>query len=178
MPNPKKKFPAEYMRDIASRIMWELSPHCQRIEIVGSLRRNRSEVSDVDLLCIPKTEPGGIFNDEPIRIREFVETIDHYQKVKGDAEIGKYCARIDNETGVPIEIYICNRRNWGLMKLIRTGGKYFSKHIIGTQLKKYGYYSHGGYVRLVQDGSIYPLSTEEELFGLIDMEYVRPEYRG
>lgn len=178
MPNPKKRFPAEYMRKIALRVMGELSPHCQRIEIVGSLRRKRSEVSDIDLICIPQTEPGpDLFAHEEQRIREFVKTVDHYKKVKGDAEKGKYCARIDNETGVSIEIYICNYMNWGLMKLIRTGGANFSKHIIGTQIKKFGYYSRDGYLRDVETGNIVPLDTEDDLFDLIEMDYVRPEHR-
>ena len=39
---------------LAERIVEALRPHCERIEIAGSIRRERAEVNDIDLVLIPK----------------------------------------------------------------------------------------------------------------------------
>lgn len=40
----------------AERIVTWLAPFCHRIEVAGSIRRERPDVGDIDIVCIPKTE--------------------------------------------------------------------------------------------------------------------------
>ena len=44
----------EEARDIAKRVKEKLMPHCERIEIVGSIRREKPIVHDIDMVLIPK----------------------------------------------------------------------------------------------------------------------------
>ncbi|MFH1640834.1 MAG: hypothetical protein ABIA66_02590, partial [Candidatus Omnitrophota bacterium] len=51
----KVKYPLEKMKYLAEDVVRLLRPYCTRIEIAGSIRRTRSEVSDIEIVCIPKT---------------------------------------------------------------------------------------------------------------------------
>ena len=43
---------------IAAHVVGELRPFCKRIEIAGSIRRQRPEVGDIDLVIEPSDRPG------------------------------------------------------------------------------------------------------------------------
>jgi DNA polymerase/3'-5' exonuclease PolX len=44
---------------IAETTRAALAPHCERIAIAGSVRRRRSFVGDIELVCIPRLVPAG-----------------------------------------------------------------------------------------------------------------------
>jgi len=46
---------------IAQIVKSELSPHCERIEIAGSIRRGKPEVKDIEIVAIPKPYDVGLF---------------------------------------------------------------------------------------------------------------------
>jgi len=48
----------EKARAIAEELKALLQPSCHRIEIAGSIRRQKPEVGDIELLCIPKLVDG------------------------------------------------------------------------------------------------------------------------
>ena len=41
---------------LAQGLIETLRPHCERIEIAGSLRRGKPDVGDIELVCIPKAD--------------------------------------------------------------------------------------------------------------------------
>src|ERR1017187_2735332 len=41
---------------LAEKVVAELEPFCMRIAVAGSIRRQRAEVNDIDLVLIPKPE--------------------------------------------------------------------------------------------------------------------------
>lgn len=45
---------------LAAKIVAGLEPLCLKIEVAGSIRRRRATVNDVDIVCIPKADPGSI----------------------------------------------------------------------------------------------------------------------
>lgn len=45
---------------IAERVKAELEPHCERIEIAGSIRRKKPEVKDIEIVAIPKPYETGL----------------------------------------------------------------------------------------------------------------------
>src|SRR5271170_871003 len=51
----RRMFPAEVARAVARKIVEELRPVCDRIEIAGSLRRGNPAVHDIDLVLVPNT---------------------------------------------------------------------------------------------------------------------------
>jgi DNA polymerase/3'-5' exonuclease PolX len=45
-------------RQLAERVCHQLTPHCDRIKICGSIRRKKQEVSDIDIVALPKSFVG------------------------------------------------------------------------------------------------------------------------
>jgi len=43
----------EIARAIAEELKWKLEGGCDRVEIVGDIRRRKPEISEIKLLCIP-----------------------------------------------------------------------------------------------------------------------------
>ena len=54
----KTRIPLNEAHAIAAEIITVLAPHCRRIEIAGSIRRQRPEVGDIEIVGIP--EPRGV----------------------------------------------------------------------------------------------------------------------
>lgn len=48
----------DYAQRLATRIRDELAPFCVQIEIAGSIRRQRPNVGDIDLVCLPRGAEG------------------------------------------------------------------------------------------------------------------------
>jgi len=181
MEKQKIKYPLEKMRLLAEDVVRLLKPYCVRIEIAGSIRRKRSEVGDIEIVCIPKSlmVPSGDLLDplKEVRVPGFVNTIDKYKKNKGDAAAGKYCQRVLPE-GIKLDIFIAKRDNWGYILVLRTGGATFNKYLMspwGFPLR--GYKCVKGQIVRVRDNVVMPTYEEEDVFKLLNMRFVRPEFR-
>lgn len=147
---------------IAERIKRELEPHCEKVEIAGSLRRKKSEVNDIEIVAIPKPNREGL-----------IKTVNKWEKVKGEAT-GKYTQRIlpDN---IKLDLFFADKENWGAIFLIRTGDWEFSKKFMGTVMPKNKYKQKDGYVW--KNGLIVPIYDEEDLFRLMNIPFIEPEKR-
>jgi DNA polymerase/3'-5' exonuclease PolX len=62
---------------IADKLIADLSPHCDRIEVAGSVRRQKPECGDIELVAIPKPYGVGIFESG------IATVLDKYEVVKG-----------------------------------------------------------------------------------------------
>ena len=47
--------------EIAEKVKALLLPHCERIEIAGSVRRKKPNVKDIEIVAIPKPFDTGLF---------------------------------------------------------------------------------------------------------------------
>lgn len=95
-----KKFAYNEAHSIAVRVLELLRPHCIRCEIAGSIRREKSEVRDIEIVAIPKPYQTGLFQDG------IAEIVSQWQKVKGELEYGKtkYTQRILPE-GIKLDLF-------------------------------------------------------------------------
>lgn len=149
-------------RVIAEAVLRQLQPYCDRIEIAGSLRRNKPEVGDVEIVCIPTHS----------EILFFSQVLDQYEHVKG-AATGKYIqVRFQ---GVQVDVFMATEDNWGYILALRTGNADFSRRIVGTWLPKHGYNCKDGYVW--RDGQKIPVPYEKNLFAMMGIPWVDPRFR-
>ncbi len=171
-----------------------LQPFCQRIEIVGSIRREKPETHDIDILCIPlygyiANKQADLFNSNGKEykipgwpVNGFIDTVGSIgQKIKGSPATGKYCQRkitIDEANGefINFELYICGLDNWGYMMALRTGPAEYSKMLV-TKGKALKYEFNGGFVRKYRSSVIIPIYNETDFFKLLQMPYIEPENR-
>ncbi len=149
-------------RIIAEAVLHHLQPYCDRIEIAGSLRRNKADVGDIELVCIPKRS----------EILFFIQVLDQYEHVKGKA-LGKYIQITAH--GINVDIFMATKDNWGYIYAIRTGSKAFSRAIVSSYLPRHNYRCKDGYVW--RDGTKIPVLDEEILFVMMGIPWIQPEFR-
>ena len=156
---------------------WELfKPFCSRVKIAGSIRRDKSEVGDIELVCVPlETETeDGLFERKLVRNPEFVILVNSFNRVKGNGE-GKYAQLILPE-GINLDLFIANKDNFGLIYMIRTGSAAFSERMV-TMIKKNGFYCKDGYLWSLNNNKMIPVPEEKDFFRITGIEYVEPFLR-
>ena len=166
----KNKFAIAEARAIAEEIVEELKPYCEKIEIVGSIRRNKEEVSDIDLIMIPKKYESGLFSTG------IATVLDKFEKGKGELEYGRTrnVIRI-HPIGIKIDCYFCEPENYGLIKAIRTGSGNFNRAVLIPAINRSGHKCIDGY--LTYESETVEVREETDLFRLIGLSYVEPESR-
>src|SRR3990167_4394329 len=166
----KAEIPYKEAKTIADKLVMLLSPHCFRIEIAGSIRREKDIVGDVEIVCIPKPYQTGLFQDG------IAEIVNQWQKVKGELEYGKtkYTQRILPE-GIKLDLLFAEEGNWGNILLIRTGDWEFSKKFMGVLLPQNGYKQEDGFLKYNE--KIVFCTEEKELFLRAGIKYIEPKNR-
>ena len=165
-----KKYSYEQAKPIADAVLELLKPHCIRCEIAGSIRREKNEVGDIEIVAIPKPYQTGLFQDG------IAEVVNQWEKVKGELEYGKtkYTQRILPE-GIKLDLFFAEEDNWGLIFAIRTGSADYSHKVLATEWVKRGYHSVGGY--LFQGHKKYVTLEEQDLFSRLGIPYLEPKFR-
>lgn len=184
----------------AVSLAWELlallSPYCERIEVAGSLRRQRETIGDIELVAVPRygeasrdlfhevIEPGVNLLDLACD-RLFVEGAlgKRYDK-NGRPRWGsglKWATYRD----VALDLFpVISPAQWGVDFLIRTGSAEFSKRLV-TPIEKGGwcpkglYFKDGQLWRIGYQGPAEPLDTPSEMdvFLAVGRGFIPPEER-
>lgn len=144
-----------------------LEPHCDRIEIAGSIRRRRPEVKDIEIVAIPKPYETGLFASGIALV------VNQWEKVKGELPC-KYTQRTLPQ-GIKLDLFFAHKDNWGLIYAMRTGSADYSHHVLAAGWVRHGYHSMGG--QLVKGKHIVSVSEEKDLFRMAGVPYTAPELR-
>jgi DNA polymerase/3'-5' exonuclease PolX len=159
---------------IAERVKGVLAPHCDRIEIAGSIRRCKAEVGDVEIVCIPKRNKDGDRS-----IHWVLAVAGAGRTLKGDPRTGRYVQfetrRMDYQEVMKVDVFTARPENWGLIYAIRTGSAEYSHNVLACGWVRNGYHGAGG--MMTKDGVSVPVYEEEDLFLLAGVPWVRPEER-
>lgn len=152
-----------------------LAPFCERIEIAGSIRREKPEVGDIELVAIPKKESHqlDLLTTHMVPVAGFIDTVNRWEKVKG-GPTGKYTQRI-LPGGMKLDLFIASPENWGLIFAIRTGSAQYSQEVLATGWVRRGFHSHEGI--LMKGGNRYLIHEERELYELIGEPWIEPRLR-
>jgi DNA polymerase/3'-5' exonuclease PolX len=156
---------------IVEQVIAHIEDECQRVEVAGSIRREKPDVKDGELVILPK--PGLL-----ARLDELVMS-GIFQKARyGQAMTTRWGDKYRGLSvqGMTIEIYLAERDNFGWMWMLRTGPGEANKALM-TRLKQmnaplrseagcWWYQSH-------------KLSTPEEtdVFRLLALAAIRPSQR-
>lgn len=166
----EQKYKLAYAKQLADKIVEMLRPHCERIEIAGSIRRECKYVKDIEIVAIPKPYQSGMFEDG------IAAVVNKWAKVKGEMEYGKtkYTQRILPE-GIKLDLFFAVPENWGLIFAIRTGSADYSHYCLAANWVRMGYHSVNGF--LTKNGVKCIVREEKDLFYRLNMEYVEPKER-
>lgn len=160
-------------RSMALAVIKEIEPHCERIEIAGSIRRCRPHVNDIDLVILPKGPAG-----RRAIIARFELTC---SRVKGGEQYEEFLSPNGWQFDLwfahagKADLFTTTPGNWGMLLLARTGSKEHNIKLAAVAKSKGLLFSpHQGILR---DDEILASKTEEEIFAALGLPYVKPEDR-
>ena len=158
---------------IAERVKAQLAPHCDRIEIAGSIRRRKPDVGDIEIVCIPSRTASGHRS-----VAWVMAVIGAGRPMKGDPRIARYVqfqTRGGDGPIINVDIFTATPSNWGLIYAIRTGSADFSHWTLACGWVRNGYKSVDG--MLTRNGVAIDVPEERDLFRMAGIEYRDPELR-
>lgn len=164
---------------VAEELRGLLEPHCERIEIAGSLRRQKPDVGDIELLCVPKPAESiwhtdaldaalsGLMGDGVLNFRLNGRGSRTY------GPLNKYLTHL--ASGIAVDVFSTDLDHWGAALLIRTGPKEMNVRMM-TRCAGLGF---KGYVYGIRNrqGEDMAVPDEESVFRLLGWDYVPPEQR-
>ncbi len=181
---------------LAEKIKEAFAPGCERIEIAGSIRRQKQMVGDIELVAIPRLDYpldmpkdlfGGYHGDKVSLldgvIQDLLDAKPHFRRSDKNGPLFKNFFLTtwvgQKELYIPIDLFLTTPDQWGLIFAIRTGPADFSKHFV-TQAHKYGplppgYSVAGGW--LCEQGKRISTPDEAQIFDLIGYGWREPTDR-
>lgn len=159
-----------------------IEPYCERVEIAGSIRRGRPNCNDVDLVVIPKIDVQKDLLGAQTMRRNLVALFiaEYLEKNKGRASLRCGDSRDPeilslNLPKVQLDIFFATEATWASRLLCRTGSAAHNIKLcnrakdLGLQWKPQ--------LGIVRDTQIIPAKTEEDIFTMLQMDYVQPQHR-
>ena len=180
----------EITRCYADGLVLAMSDCVERIQVVGSIRRGKDDVGDIELLIIPKwetIEPDGVLFTESVavnRLHDWAirpdcpvrwikpatnEIVDWHVKPDGKYWRG-YLAKCD----LKLDIFLVYSESWGMQQLIRTGPAEFSTALM-VHVNECGFTCHDG--QLWANETPLRCHTEREVFELLNLVPLAPHNR-
>ena len=175
----KKRFSLEIAALIGENLKSQLESSCDRVEIVGSIRRKKPEVGDIELLCIPKVNDFGLdLLDRKLHEVIATDILDYRLNERGSRVYGKSNKLlVHKESGIPIDIFSTNADCWWVSMVIRTGSAQNNIMLAETARRKgWKLLAYGaGYQD--EEGNMIKCNSETEVFNLVGLQYMEPERR-
>lgn len=160
----KGRFPREEAVPIAERIRERLGsiPEIQEVEIVGSYRRKKDTVGDLDVLVV---------SDKPFIVMDFFVNMEEVEHVLGKGDT-KSSVVLDN--GLQVDLRVVGKESYGAALIYFTGSKYHNIYLRRIAIKKgYKLNEYG----LYKGEEMIAGKTEKEVYEKLGLEYVKPEDR-
>ena len=157
----KKLFPLDYAAKVGAEIVENIADLCIVVEVLGSVRRRRPQVHDVDMALIPKPFmwSGAILS----RLKKHFEDkgVDFYLH-----KVGPGMAQFWLDRNLNIDIWVATTDNWGLIRLTKTGSAQHNIKLASLAKRQ------GKKLTELPD-----MTTEKAIFEELGLDYVPPEER-
>jgi len=186
---PAPRWPLASARKIAERIVAELRPFCEQIEIAGSIRRARPEVGDIDLVILPREG-----EENALRARA---TASPSVRVLTQ---GRENMSLVLANGIQVDLFFARRAqndlagyvpgNFGMRLLAMTGSKEHNIHLAklaeakGYHFAPYAGLMRGGRYRFAagggreyHGGEVFVGEKELEILRALGLGWIEPDAR-
>lgn len=175
-----------------------LTSHCEKIMIVGSVRRAKQMVGDVEIVALAReTSLSDLFGQQIVLERTTIdEALDqlseqNYQGWRIDSRLnGRLHKKLRHiHTGLLADLYITlDRRAWGALVAVRTGPVEYSKKIVTAAHGRGWHFADGFLLHGHLKGrtpcrfgaaceQIIPLPNEADVFEHLKLNVLSPEER-
>lgn len=178
----KTRVPLAVGERLASRLVSGLREYPRlfsRVETAGSVRRQRPDVGDVEIVALAAP------NCRPESVRTVLERL-HIRrgppnKAGAAAPWGERYYRglapIADGLELGVDLFVVlPPAEWGVVYLIRTGSAEFSQAVV-TRLHNWGLKSERGHIVKSSTGEVLPCATESTFFRYARLPFMSPEQR-
>lgn len=186
----KTKHPRAAALKIAESLIDRMRIYTQRIEIAGSIRREKDLVGDIELIAVPTVERdlfGKAFPETALdRYILMLNSRGSIQLIKNGEKYKQFTLTTLSGDLYQVDLFLQpDPATWGVNFIIRTGSATFSRKMV-TPLSGGGYMPdpyrvRGARVvrRLSPTGDVEILETPEEtdVFDLWGLDYIEPRER-
>jgi len=155
----------ETAQPIANRVKKLLMPYCKRIEIVGSIRREKSIVHDIDMVLIPKPYAAIMMSGLLTTIGELKANGDKIKRVHLPTE------------NIDIDIYLATPASWATLVLIRTGSKENNIRLAIAARRKGWQLKANGDGLFNDQGKRIAGDSEQSIYQALSIPYQEPQAR-
>jgi DNA polymerase (family 10) len=184
-----KLLPAQML---SQKVRDELAPFCERIAVAGSIRRERPEVNDIDLLLIPKEG----------QLDKIIERVSRNCEQLYGRHLTSQNLKFKFKSGFEMDLFIAKAEtadlvsrtpgNWGAVLLCRTGSMVHNQQLCSHAIRKgLKFAPYKGVVRPVRNEETHPLGakmvdfeekliaseSEAEIYAALGLEYLEPTNR-
>ena len=161
---------------LAAKIVKELAPFCDQIEVAGSIRRRRPFVNDIDLVVLPKRG-----QEEKLRERcRLNATV-----IRTGPQMMELRLGLGITQSYQVDLWIAHPpaedllakapTNFGSLLLCRTGSKEHNIWLVThAKLKGLKWNPHHG---VFSGDHLIASATEAEIFAALDLPFIKPEER-
>lgn len=167
------RHPLELARRVADELHHDLEPVVQRIVIAGSVRRERPEVGDIDLVLVP---PFLLGSTKPY-LADIKRRIARWGPIQRGGERLIVVGDVLGNPGLNVDVNMVHPpASWGTILALRTGPTVLSltaKH----RLRERGLDHQRGRVIDVQTGEEIPTPEEADFFSAAGLPYTEPNRR-
>ena len=163
--------------ELGQEALEQLWPVLEDLKAVGSLRRERTTIGDIEFLARPHSSPDLFGGPTTIHHREVRDAMHHLGTwVKGGSRMMQITDLL-GRTGTRLELYLVHPPGckcfdcphgpaaWGSMLAIRTGPAELGRYCV-TRMRARGYRHEHGHASQLATGESVPTETEEAFFEL------------
>lgn len=159
---------------IAQELKSLLAPECQRIQVVGSIRRRKPFPNDIEFLAIPKYVDGIDQLDEEIKKLMAEGLLGHRRNVRGSIAYGpKNKLLVHLPSGVGVDVFSADEDCWWVSLVVRTGGEITNRRIATAAIRKGWHLMAYGHGFSTPRGDVV-CRSEEEVFRAVGLPYLEP----
>ena len=151
----------ERAQEIADEVIKRLYPYCKKIKVVGSVRRQKPQVRDIDIVLIP-ADPW----DLEMEVLALARPLQ--PKLSG----GKL-KRL-NYNGTQVDLYYATPETWATLLLIRTGSKENNIRLCSLAKRKGWHLAASGDGLFDETGRRVAGNTEESIYEALGLPYQEP----
>jgi len=163
----------EKARAIAAELKELLAPACNRIEIAGSIRRQKPDVGDIELLVIPRAD----YLDKMLNDLMVQNILAMRLNKRGSRTYGpKNKLMVHPPSGMGVDIFSSTEENWGMALFVRTGPKEWNIKAM-SRFRQLGMQGHAYGGVTLPNGITFACPTEVIVFNLLGWPYTPPEKR-
>jgi len=157
----------------AMGIVSVLEGFCDRIEVAGSIRRERPIVNDIDIVLVPKRGCADKLKELCLSWHPMM------QPGISEPKWGGKMATFSYKGIIEVDLYFADFHSWPLIFLIRTGSKEHNIKLCELAKSKGMYLAADGSGLFRDRDKKEPVAveTEGDVFGALDLPFLEPEDR-